>query len=89
MLKAISGRGFQPLEISAIMVNGEFSCGAGVNVDYMRRICDSLEVPLVIRESHQKLETLECYSCSRERRKLIFDAAKELGATADGFWASS
>ncbi len=35
--------------------------------------------------SRQKRETLECYSCSRERRSLIFDAAKSVGATTVAF----
>jgi tRNA 2-thiocytidine biosynthesis protein TtcA len=30
-LKAISGRGFPELDLYAIHVGGEFSCGAGVN----------------------------------------------------------
>jgi len=79
MLKAISGRGFPNLEITAIHVNGEFSCGAGVEEEYLRAICEKLEVPFVVCSSTQKLETLECYSCSRERRRLIFNAAKDLG----------
>ena len=85
MLKAISGRGFQPFKITAIHVNGEFSCGAGVNESYLKKICESLEVDFITCESKQKRETLECYSCSRERRKLIFDAAKSSGATTVAF----
>lgn len=85
MLKAISGRGFPPFEIHAIHVNGAFSCGAGVDLNYLKGICDRLEVNFISRESHQKLETLECYSCSRERRRLLFDAAKSLGITTIAF----
>lgn len=85
MLKAISGRGFPELEITAINVQGEFSCGAGVNSNYLQGICDKLEVPLIFRDSTQKLETLECYNCSRERRRLLFDAAKEAGAQTIAF----
>lgn len=85
MLKAISGRGFQPFEIHAIHVNGAFSCGAGVDLNYLKGICNRLEVNFVSRESHQKLETLECYSCSRERRSLLFETAKSLGATTIAF----
>jgi tRNA(Ile)-lysidine synthase TilS/MesJ len=85
MLKAISGKGFPELDIHAILVNGEFSCGAGVNVDYLKSLCDRLEVNFMVRESTQKLETLECYSCSRERRSLLFDAAKSVGATTIAF----
>lgn len=85
LLKAISGRGFPPFEITAIHVSGEFSCGAGVNENYLKGICDALEVPLLTRSSTQKLETLECYSCSRERRKLLFDAAKSIGIETIAF----
>ncbi|MCE2982684.1 MAG: tRNA 2-thiocytidine biosynthesis TtcA family protein [Parachlamydia sp.] len=79
LLHAVSGRGFPPFEITAIHVSGQFSCGAGIQEDYLQKFCDDLEVPLITRVSTQKLETLECYSCSRERRRLIFDAAKEQG----------
>lgn len=85
MLKAISGRGFPELDIHAIHVSGEFSCGAGIHVDYLKGICDQLGVNFVTKESHQKLESLECYSCSRERRKLLFDGAKSLGVDTIAF----
>lgn len=85
LLKAISGRGFPELQIHAVHVNGEFSCGAGVNVDYLQAICDQLNVNLIVCESKQKLETLECYSCSRERRRLLFDACKSVGVDTLAF----
>ena len=85
LLKAISGRGFQDLEIHAVHVSGEFSCGAGVPENYLQAICDELDVNLITCHSTQELETLECYRCSRERRKLIFDAAKSVGATTIAF----
>lgn len=85
LLKAISGRGFPAFELFGIHVSGEFSCGAGVNVDYLQKVCDQLQVKLIVCESTQKLETLECYSCSRERRRLIFDASKKVGAETIAF----
>lgn len=85
LLKAISGKGFPDFDICAIHVSGEFSCGAGVNQDYLKAICERLQVPLIVRESTQKLETLECYSCSRERRRLLFEAAKNVGAETIAF----
>lgn len=85
MLKAISGRGFQNFKLTAVHVAGEFTCGAGVNRPYLKGICDALEIPLAVRESTQKLETLECYNCSRERRALLFEAAKEAGADTIAF----
>lgn len=85
LLKAISGRGFPDLDLYAINVSGEFSCGAGVNEDYLRGICKQLDIQFITRESSQTLEKLECYSCSRERRRLIFDAAKSVGAHTIAF----
>lgn len=85
LLHAISGRGFPPFELHAIHVGGEFSCGAGVNENFLRRICEELGVNFIVCMSSQKRETLECYSCSRERRKLIFEAAKNVGATTIAF----
>lgn len=84
LLKRILGRGFPRLDLYAIHVAGKFSCGASVSKKYLEQICNSLEVPLVVRESKQ-VDKLECYSCSRERRKLIFDAAKEEGCRTVAF----
>jgi tRNA 2-thiocytidine biosynthesis protein TtcA len=85
MLKAILGRGFHLPDLIAIHVGGEFTCGASIQENYLRAICDRLEVPLITRTSTQKRESLECYSCSRERRGLIFEAAKSAGATTVAF----
>lgn len=85
MLKAISGRGFPDFNIHAVHVNGEFSCGAGVNLDYLSNLCKQLDVNFIVRESTQKLVTLECYRCSRERRTLIFEAAKNANANVIAF----
>lgn len=85
LLKAISGRGFPELDIHAIHVSGEYSCGASMDREYLARLCASLDVPYHVRFSRQKRETLECYSCSRERRRLIFEAAKEIGAPTIAF----
>ncbi|MFC2049542.1 tRNA 2-thiocytidine biosynthesis TtcA family protein [Chlamydiota bacterium] len=85
MLKAILGRGFPALDLCAIHVGGEFSCGASLQENYLRSICDKLGVTFVSCISNQKRETLECYSCSRERRRLIFEAAKKEGAHTIAF----
>lgn len=85
LLKAISGRGFAPFKISAINVSGEFTCGAAVDGGYLSRICQALDVPLITRTSTKTLDKLECYSCSRERRSLLFKAAKEAGCEAIAF----
>jgi tRNA(Ile)-lysidine synthase TilS/MesJ len=85
LLKAIASRGFPNFDLYAIHVSGDFSCGAGVNEDYLRSICDELGIHFMSRTSTQKLETLECYSCSRERRRLLFEAAKSVGAHTIAF----
>lgn len=85
LLKAISGRGFPPFKITAINVSGEFTCGASMGGGYLEAVCKSLDVPLIVCESTKKLENLECYSCSRERRTLLFNAAKEAGCQAIAF----
>lgn len=85
LLKAISGRGFPALDIHAVHIHGAFSCGAGIPIEYLKGICDQLQVELHTRESTQELETLECYSCSRERRGLLFEVTKKIGAQAIAF----
>jgi len=85
LLHAISGRGFPKIPITAIHIGGEFSCGAGVHTSFLKGICDELDVEFVQSNSTQKRETLSCYRCSRERRSLIFDAAKERGIDTVAF----
>lgn len=85
LLHSISARGMAKLNLTAIHVHGPYSCGAGVSLNYLQTVCNKLQVPLVIKESKQKLEELECYSCSRLRRKLLFEAAKDCGATTVAF----
>ncbi len=85
LLKAVSGRGFPNFSIHAFHVSGEFSCGAGVTEGFLQAICRKLDIPLSIRQSSQKRETLECYSCSRERRRLLFEAAKQEGVHTIAF----
>lgn len=85
LLKAILGRGFPAIDLVAIHVSGAFSCGPGMGKLFLESICHQLEIPLICRESTQQRDSLECYSCSRERRKLIFEAAKSGGATTIAF----
>lgn len=85
LLHALRGRGFPQFQIHAIHVGGEFSCGAGIDEDFLKAICTQLEVPFIRCTSMQKRENLECYKCSRERRRLIFEAAKKVGATTIAF----
>ncbi len=78
LLKAIAGKGFPPFELYAVHVAGEFSCGSSLSQQFLTPICETLEIPLMVCYSSQKRESLECYSCSRERRKLIFETARKL-----------
>jgi tRNA 2-thiocytidine biosynthesis protein TtcA len=81
LLKAMLGRGLPDLELTAFHMSGSFSCGPAVQQNYLRKICEALEVELVICTSEVEvpLEELECYGCSRERRKQLFHAAKARG----------
>lgn len=85
MLKKILGRGVPDRPLYAIHVSGAFSCGASISESFLKDFCQKLAIPLYIESTDQKLEELECYSCSRTRRKLIFDRAKELGAKTIAF----
>ena len=85
LLRAIIGHGFPPIELHAIHVGGSFSCGAGIGKHYLREICEQLHINLIICPSKREEMPSECYSCSRERRTLIFEAAKQAGATTVAF----
>lgn len=84
-LKAIIGRGFPDIPLHAMHVHGAFSCGASVHIDFLQAICDELEISLSLRESHLTLEELNCYPCSRERRRLLFEMTKEAECEAIAF----
>lgn len=79
LLHAIKGRGCPDFPLLAIHIDGDYTCGAGVDKLFLKGICQKLNVPLHIETANQKLEDLECYSCSRTRRKLLFDTAKKHG----------
>lgn len=85
MLKRISGRGFPNLEMYALYVDGEFSCGPSIAKSHIEAFCNQMDTPLITLESTKTLSNLECYSCSRERRSLIFNKAKELGCKEIAF----
>lgn len=85
LLNAIRGHGFPLFDLVAINVQGAFSCGASVDDGFLERICQEMGIPLIVRKSEKKIDEIECYTCSRERRKLIFDAAKEAGAATIAF----
>lgn len=84
-LHKLSGHGFPPFKITAFHVSGAFSCGPSVTGSYLQDICNDLKIPLVVCTAELDAQKLECYSCSRTRRKLIFDAAKKEGVTTIAF----
>lgn len=85
MLKAISGRGFPELDLHAIHIGGKYSCGAGISQQYLANICNRMQVPFRSIASSYEPDVLECYACSQVRRRLLFQSAKEIGATAVAF----
>lgn len=85
LLKAILGRGFSPIQLHAIHIGGSFSCGAGISSTFLKGICEKLDVPLTIVNVDQDVNTLQCYSCSRNRRKILFETAKSVQATTIAF----
>lgn len=85
LLKAISGRGFPPFTLTAFHMSGAYSCGAGVGQNFLKKVCAELGIELILCQSQLPVATLECYSCSRERRGALFAAAKERGITTIAF----
>ena len=85
MLVKLSGRGFTKQTIHAFHVQGVASCGAGLHTRGIQAICDHLNVPLHILDSTITEDKLQCYRCSRERRSLIFNAAKKEGVNFIAF----
>lgn len=85
MLLKLSGRGFPKLDIHAFHVQGIASCGAGLSTKLTKQICENLGVPLHILNSTITKEQLNCYRCSRQRRALIFNAAKDIGIDTIAF----
>lgn len=77
LLKAISGRGFPPFELTAFHVSGTFSCGASISEKWLENICNELGVPFVSLKQEDDEPPKDCYLCSRKRRKLLFQAATE------------
>ena len=80
ILKAIIGFGTPKISLIAIHVEGDFSCGANISNNFLEKICQEIKVPLIKVKSQKppkKESELDCYSCSRERRKLIFKTMQE------------
>jgi len=85
LLHAIIGRGFPLRPIVALNVSGAFSCGASISQGFLQKTCQELNVPLKVLNVEQNVDTIECYSCSRQRRKALFEAARAEGAELIAF----
>lgn len=86
LLAKIRGRGFPRFALHAIHVQGAFSCGASIGKTHLHDFCQNLDIPLHLCNSGLlEQERLECYSCARRRRSLIFSKAKELGSNKIAF----
>ncbi len=85
LLHAINGRGFTKVKLHAFHVEGAFSCGAGVDASFLNAICKKLDIAFTSISIDQNKDSLNCYSCSRKRRSLIFDEAKKNHITSIAF----
>ena len=85
LLHAICGKGTQPIELICLHVSGEFSCGAAVSQNLLKNMCEKQKIPLHIKEIPSGYTPKGCYSCSRVRRKFLFDMAKTHGCTTIAF----
>lgn len=79
LLSALRGRGLPNFELVAFHVSGAFSCGPGIQSRFLKPMCEQLGIELHSATANQSRENLECYSCSRRRRTLLFNMAKEQG----------
>ncbi len=85
ILAAIRGLGFPNFKLTAFHVSGDYSCGASIQSSSLKPICEKLDVQFITLNQAATTEEKSCYPCSRERRKLIFDAAKANGIETIAF----
>lgn len=83
-LKEISGRGIAQLDLHALHIGGSVNCGSSISLVLCKKICTALGIPLHVQTA-AKQEKLECYSCARERRRLLFAMARDLGIETIAF----
>lgn len=85
LLHAICGRGTQPIELVCLHISGDFSCGASVSRNLLTSLCEEQKIPLFIHDLPPEYKPNGCYSCSRIRRKLLFDMAKSHNCSTIAF----
>jgi tRNA 2-thiocytidine biosynthesis protein TtcA len=84
-LKAISGRGIHSFDLVCLHVSGDFSCGAQVTSALLSSLCRDNGITYVERALPPEYKPDGCYSCSRIRRKFLFEMAKEENCTTVAF----
>ncbi len=75
LLAAIQGKGLPPFNLHGFHVSGAFSCGPSIQTNYLKKVCDAMNIPLHI--SYVEKTPTACYPCSRKRRSLLFSMAKK------------
>ena len=76
LLHAICGKGTEPFDLIALHVSGNFSCGAGVSEQFLASMCKEKNIPFYSTALPSDYTPSGCYSCSRIRRKILFEMAK-------------
>ena len=76
-LSAISGRGIANLNLTAIHIEGNDPFKAKNDMFFLSSICKGLNIDFISVPSPKMPKNFDCYICSRIRRKLIFEKAKE------------
>ncbi|MBN2479137.1 MAG: tRNA lysidine(34) synthetase TilS [Parachlamydiales bacterium] len=85
MLKAIIGRGFEDIDLHAIYIDGDYSCGSSIEKKFLQSICENLKIKFTSKELKNDIKASNCYVCARKRRNLIFEIAKENGIDTIAF----
>lgn len=80
LLHAMAGKGCPNWDLYVIYVDGAFSCGPSITKNFLQSICHKLNIPFIVKSSSKTKQPQQCYSCSRERRRLLFEGALEVGA---------
>ncbi len=85
MFKAILGRGFDNIDLCAIHIDGDFSCGPSYERKFLKNICENLNIKIYFENLKNNFNDIDCYVCARERRKIIFKIAKKLNINTIAF----
>ncbi len=83
LMKALIGRGLPNIDLHAIHIENEMTDPKFKK--YLSDICDKLNINFTIRPNNKIIEDLNCYKCSRTRRNLIFEIAKEKNISTVAF----